>query len=369
MCLAETIGENVPSIIHEFRNEYPEYDGIKIVSVNTPSYQGTLNEGYFATLRSILEQTVKDCVPHDKININMAHISPGDVRMIKSILDTFGISYTLFPDISQTFDAPYSKDYQRVPPGGTLLEDIEKMSGARATIEIGITVPDHLSPGLFLKQKYGVPLYRIPIPLGLENTDIFMNVLSDISQKEIPESYGEERGRLIDGMIDCHKITGGVRALIYGEPDLIYAVSSFCLENGINPAVISTGSNNSSFSRILETKLENCSEAPVILNDTDFETIEEYTLSERVNLIIGNSMGKHLTERHNIPPVRIGFPIQDRIGGQRLEYTGYKGTLKFLDDIVNTMLSRKFQKHRQVMFEKYYRKEFYEDTLSLEDLP
>ena len=92
----------------------------------------------------------------------------------------------------------------------------------------------------------------------------------------------------------------------------------------------------------------------IVLDDTDFETIEKCAMERKVNLIIGNSNGKQITEKYGIPPVRIGFPIQDRYGGQRLVYTGYNGSLKLLDDIANTILAKKFGMHRKVMREMYY---------------
>ena len=55
------------------------------------------------------------------------------------------------------------------------------------------------------------------------------------------------------------------------------------------------------------------------------------------------------------PLVRIGFPIHDRIGGQRLVYTGYNGSLKLLDDITNCLLEEKYEKYRKSMYDKYFR--------------
>jgi len=39
-----------------------------------------------------------------------------------------------------------------------------------------------------------------------------------------------------------------------------------------------------------------------------------------------------------IPLVRVGFPIHDRIGGQRLLHVGYRGTQQFFDRLVNTLI-------------------------------
>jgi len=355
-CLAETIGEDIKRIAAEFKAEN-DASGINIITTNTPGYGGTLHEGYFTALRDIVKQAARQGPLHDKVNVIMPYVSPGDVRNIKGMLESFGIEYIMLPDISRTFDAPFSKEFKKIPDGGTKYKDIEIMPGAKATIEIGVTLPDAISPGKFLLDEFNIPLYRCPIPIGVENTDSFIKALSAVSRTDLPERFIEERGRLIDGMIDAHKLSAEIKALVYGDPDLVYAVSCLCFENGMDASIISTGSHSSMLRELLSGKIEKLEEKPLILDDTDFETIEKHALERKINLIIGNSGGKHITEKYGIPPVRIGFPIQDRYGGQRLVYTGYSGSLKLLDDICNAMLAKKFGMHRKIMLEKYFHKE------------
>lgn len=352
-CLAETIGEDIKRIATEFIEEEGIKD-IKIIPTSTPGYGGTQSEGYFTAVKSIVMELAKDSTPNNKINVIASHMSPGDVRNIKSILEAFEIDYILLPDISNTLDAPFSKEYSRIQKGGTTLEDISIMAGVRATLEISSTVSDELSPGQYLKDTYNIPLYKCPIPIGLENTDILMNILSRISNKPIPEKFTEERGRLIDAMIDSHKYNAEGRAVIYGEPDLIFAVSKLCFENGIKPVLICTGAENTNLKELLDKDVEKCEEKIVIIDDTDFQTIQKYAEELNVNILIGSSNGKFLTEKHGIPPVRIGFPIHDRIGGQRLVYTGYNGSTKLLDDITNILVEKKFTGFRREIYTKYY---------------
>lgn len=351
-CLAETIGEDIDRITEEFIKE-EEIKNVKIVPTATPGYGGSQFEGYFTALKSILEQLAKNSIPNNKINVIASHMSPGDVRNIKDILDMFQIDYILLPDISRTLDAPFSNEYLRIQRGGTKIEDIEIMPGARATIEISAMISEELSPGKYLLDKYNVPLYRCPIPIGRENMDIFVKILSQLSNRPIPERLLEDRGRLIDGMIDSHKYNAEGRAVIYGEPDLVYSVSRLCAENGIKPVLICTGSENKKLKEMLSEVIEDLEEKPVIIDDTDFETIQSYAKELNVNILIGSSNGKFLTEKDGIPPVRIGFPIHDRMGGQRLIYTGYNGSLKLIDDITNTFLQKKFTTFRNNLYEKY----------------
>ena len=83
------------------------------------------------------------------------------------------------------------------------------MGGAIATIEIGSFIGAYLSPGMWLEENHGVPLYQVPIPIGLKQTDMFLNCLSEITGKPVPECLREDRGRLLDAMVDSHKYNGG----------------------------------------------------------------------------------------------------------------------------------------------------------------
>jgi nitrogenase molybdenum-iron protein NifN len=47
-CLTETIGDDVPGIIHEFKKEFEQENLPELVTVSTPSYNGTHMEGFHA---------------------------------------------------------------------------------------------------------------------------------------------------------------------------------------------------------------------------------------------------------------------------------------------------------------------------------
>ena len=162
----------------------------------------------------------------------------------------------------------------------------------------------------------------------------------------------KERGRLLDGMIDSHKYNGEGKAVIFGDPELVYAVTGLCAENGIQPLLACTGSKNKQMKTLIESL--DIPDMPIVLDDTDFETIQDKAAFLKPNILIGNSDGKVLSEKLGIPLVRAGYPIHDRVGGQRLVYTGYNGTMRMLDDIANTLLEEKHKKYRKDAYEKYY---------------
>jgi nitrogenase molybdenum-iron protein NifN len=352
-CLSETMGEDLERIVSSYVRE-KGISGIDIIPINTPSYSGTQSEGFWAATRGVIAYYARPTQPHKRINVIVPHISPADIREIKRILDCAGVSYTLIPDYSMTLDRPYEGRYLKIPPGGTSVKDIAEMAGAPVTLQFGTTCPEILSPGLFLEEKFGVPLINLPLPIGLKNTDLFVESVEHISGQPLQDAFALERGWLLDGMADSHKFNAEGRPVIYGEPELVYAFSMLCAENGAAPAVIASGTKNSLVAKCLSSLIDTTDEPPVILEGADIAAIEEAALNAGSNIAVGHSGGKSLTERHGIPLVRVGFPIHDRMGGQRILSAGYRGTLAFLDRFTNTLLETKYATYRQKIKEEYY---------------
>jgi len=352
-CLAETIGEDV----ERFAEEYKQKNGLQdfpLVTAPTPGYGQSHDEGYWFTAKRILVCLTETAPKHDKLNIIIPHISPADIREIKRILTLMNIEYTLFPDISDTLDRPHERPYTKMTSNGTALADIKAMSGAAATIQMGVTVEDGFSPGKYLKDTFEVPLYRIPLPIGMAGADQFMETLQEITGQPMPASLAQERGRLLDGMIDSHKYNFQGRGMIFGEPELVYSITKTCLENGLHPVVAATGSRNARLGELLQPSVADGGEKIHILSETDFCHIKSYGEEAGANIAIGHSGGRYLEERAGIPLVRVGFPIHDRVGGQRLLSVGYTGTMLLLDRITNTLLENKHKSYREKMFEQFY---------------
>lgn len=353
-CLAETIGEDIERIAAEYKIR-KELKDFPIVPVPTPGYGGTHAEGYQLAVKKIISYLAERTPTHNRLNIITSHISPADLREIKRLLDIMQIEYVLCPDFSDTLDRPIARPYTKIPAGGTKIADIRAMAGAPATIEIGITADEENSAGRFLQETFGVPLYTVPIPIGVKNTDLFFQALSTITGKAIPESIIRERGRLLDAMVDSHKYNFAGRSVVFGEPELVYALSQMCIENGIFPVVVASGSRTNQLSVLLATEFEKYQHKAAILAESDFVQIRRKSVEMGANIALGHSDGRYLTEREGIPLVRVGFPIHDRVGGQRLLSVGYTGTAALMDRMTNTLLENKYSKYRSTMFDAYYK--------------
>jgi nitrogenase molybdenum-iron protein NifN len=397
-CLAETIGDDVPAIIREFKEEEgigndPEKD-IIIIPVSTPSYGESHVSGYIKALDAVVrkfaekpEDPEKPKIPEDfeivdymenmeimgyteilekekakeksgeakspdmeeapdvietlngKLNlIPVESISPADVRELKEILAETAGDYIFLPDISETFDGPLGEELPKIAPGGTTLSEIADMPNSRASLGLGV-VSTNLAVK-YLETTHRVPGHNVPIPIGLLNTDLFFTELVRILGCPIPEKYQKERGRLLDAMVDVHKYLYGVKAAVYGDPDTVFSLTTFMLELGMNPVLVATGSKSRDFEKRIKQIFEEIRPdlEPVVLNGIDFDSLNDAVGECSPEILIGNSNGRYIAKSHDIPFVRVGLPIHDRVGAQRILTVGYRGAMELLDRITNTIL-------------------------------
>ncbi len=340
-CLTETIGDDVPHILKEYHDEFGTQSSPTVINVSSPSYSGTQMEGFHGAVKSIVEQLCEIAPKNETINLLSGFISAADIRHLKEICADFGIDCTLLPDFSDTLDGPALDDYPLIPEGGTPLERIRIMGGAVATVELGSTLPEN-SAGSHLEQYHKTPLTRTGLPIGLRQTDKFMEILEELSGQSVPEKYTSCRGRLIDAMVDGHKYIFGKRAVVYGEEDLVVGLTSLLAEIGIQPVLCASGGKSGKFKEAISEVLEGLNiDEPQVMENVDFYDIEEMVRSLEVDLLIGHSKGYTFARKEGIPLIRVGFPIHDRVGGQRLLHLGYHGAQQLFDTITNTVIALK----------------------------
>ncbi len=351
-CLTETIGDDVPTIVNEFRRDFADvmeaHGSPALVRVSTPSYAGTHIEGFHATVSAVVDQLAEDTEPHQRISLFPGFVSPADIRYLKEIIEDFGVNGTILPDISLTLDGPALKDYEKLPSGGTPISEIKAMGGSRAAIEFGRSLSAKYTAGGLLEARFGVPLHSLGMPIGLRESDAFFELLEELSGREMPEKHALERGRLIDAYVDGHKYIFDKKAVVYGEEDLVIGLTAFLAEIGVRPVLCASGGRSGKSEQAIAEVVEGLlPEPPEVREGVDFYDIAEEAEALEPDLIIGNSKGYHLAKKWNVPLIRVGFPIHDRFGGHRILHLGYRGAQSLLDTIVNTVIEAK-QEHSPI---------------------
>jgi nitrogenase molybdenum-iron protein NifN len=341
-CLTETIGDDMPGLVREFKQELEAAAAPEIVTVSTPSYSGTHMEGFHAAIKAVVGHLAQGGEPTLAVNLLPGFVSPADIRYLKEILADFGIPGIILPDISETLDGPAQLDYEKIPAGGTPLKAIRAMGASRATLEFGRTLFPQETAGRLLEERFGVAWRPLGLPVGLRETDEFFKVLEDLTGRITPDRHAQERGRLIDAYVDGHKYIFGKRAVVYGEEDLVVGLVAFLAEIGVKPVLCASGGRSGRLAAaVAEVTGDLLPEPPVVKEGMDFYEIAAEAEALAPDLLVGHSKGYHLAKRWQVPLVRVGFPIHDRFGGPRILHLGYRGAQNLLDRIVNAMIERK----------------------------
>ena len=180
------------------------------------------------------------------------------------------------------------------------------------------------------------------LPVGIKATDRFITALSRAGNVSVPESVTTERGRLIDMIADMHYYLYGKRVALYGDPDWLIPLTEFLLTLDMKPVYILSGTPGKRFESTMERMLS--SKVPEAKfkggERADIYLLHQWIKQEPVDLLIGNSYGKYIARDENIPFVRMGFPILDRVGHSYFTNLGYMGGMNLVVKILNAIMDK-----------------------------
>jgi len=342
-CLSETIGDDVPMILREYKKEFKNGSPMPImIHASTPSYQGSHIDGFHAAVYATVKALAEKMPQQRLINLFPNMVSPSDMRYLKEILGDFGVPFMMLPDYSQTMDGGPWGEYHRIPPGGTPASAIATAASAMASIEFGSTIEASKSAARHLDVMFGVPAWHLPLPIGIKGSDKFFSLLETLTGERRAEKYEDERRRLVDAYADGHKYVFDKRVIIYGEEDLVIGMAAFLREIGMVPVLCASGGKSGLMKKRIEELVPDMDELGIKVREgVDFVDIEDEAKILHPDFLIGNSKGYTMSRKNNIPLLRLGFPIHDRFGGQRMHHLGYRGTQELFDRIVNTVIEQR----------------------------
>ncbi len=333
-CLSETIGDDLNALITDI--EIPE--GKYMVHCNTPSYNGSHITGFSNMVSGFINYlSVKTDVKTDKVCIFPGFVNPGDMREYKRLLTKMKVPFTMLPDTSGVMDSPMTGKFEMYPKGGTQIEDIKKLGECKKSITLGKFASE--PSGEVLKRKCGVEPINLPLPMGVNATDKFLMTLQELSKEEIPADVEEERGQLVDIMIDIHPYTYGKKVAIYGDPDTVLGIAAFALELGMIPKYMITGTPGKDFERLANELLNSYAMTDCTVKvEGDLFELHQWMKNEPVDIMIGGTHGKAIARAEDVPLVRMGFPIIDRYIHSYQPLVGYKGAIRMAELITNAIM-------------------------------
>ncbi len=351
-CLSETIGDDLKQIIEKAESDGKVPAGKKMIYANTPSYVGSHVTGYanmvMGMVRGLSESTGATT---NKINLISGWVEPSDMREVKRMCDVMGVEYTLFPDTSDVVDGPMTGEFEMYPKGGTPVEDIITAGDNKASLAFGEWCTKDAA--VKLENQCKVPFEMTELPIGISATDRFVQKLSKLAGVKIPEEITAERGKLVDIITDMHQYLHGKRVAIFGDPDQIIAWVEFLKDMDMKPVYVVSGTPGKKMTKIVTEMLaEEVPEAKVRNGEgADLFLLHQWIKNEGVDLLIGNTYGKYIARDENIPFLRMGFPILDRIGHSYFPTVGYQGGIRILEKILGLLMDKQDADSPETTFE------------------
>ena len=349
-CLSETIGDDVLQISNKAAKDGKVPEGKHVIHTNTPSYVGSHVTGFSNMTKSMVmqfaEQTGKS---NGKFNIIPGYVEPCDMAEIKRVVKEMGIKSIMFPDTSNVLNGPQTGKFKMYPAGGTTVEELKSAADSKGTFALGSFASADAARALDTKWK--VPCQVQDIPLGLSATDRFVDALRKAAGVSVPDSITTERGQLVDIITDMQAYFYGKKVAIAGDPDHVLPLVEFLIDIDMKPVHVVTGTPGKAFEKRMA---ELTADLPYEVNykaASDMFMLHQWIKNEPVDLLIANTYGKYIARDEDIPLIRYGFPIIDRVGHSYFPTVCYKGGMRLLEKILDALLDRQDRDAPEEKFE------------------
>jgi len=325
--LVDTRGEDFAGDVALVRaRRAAELGGTEVVLVETPDFEGSIEEGWSKAVTALIEVLVPGRRlgagdPERIVVLPASHLTVADVEEIRDTVEAFGLVPTILPDIAGSLDGKVADRWMGATDGGTPVEEIRTMANAVHAVAIG----EHMrAPAEALRLRTGMPVTVLDTLTGLAASDRFVALLAEISGRPVPARVRRARAQLEDALLDGHFHFGGKRVAIAAEPDLLYALATFFAGLG---AVIAVAVTTSERSPVL---------AHVPARDVYVGDLMDWEdRADGCDLLVAHSHGRQASERLGIPLMRVGFPIFDRLGAQHRRTALYRGTRDLVFEVAN----------------------------------
>ncbi|MBU0993116.1 MAG: nitrogenase molybdenum-iron protein subunit beta [Proteobacteria bacterium] len=349
-CLSETIGDDIPQIVSKARDSGAVPEGKYVIHTNTPSYVGSHVTGFANMTKAMVDYFSGKNGKKDKtVNIIPGYVEPSDMQEIKRLTSMMGIKTILFPDTSNVLNGPQTGRYKMFPKGGVTVDALKMTGSSMGTIALGLLTSGPAARALDSKCK--VPCEILNMPIGLTGTDIFIDTLRQVAGVTVPDAINVERGQMIDIITDMHQYFYGKKVALAGDPDQLVSLVEFLVSLDMQPVHIVTGTPGKQFEKKIKELTEHLPCNVNVFAGSDMFMLHQLIKNEPVDLIIGNTYCKYIARDEDIPLLRFGFPILDRVGHSYFPTVGYRGGIRLLEKMLDLLLDRKDRDSSEIEFE------------------
>ena len=336
-CAAGVIGEDIDSIVDELKEEIP----VPIAAVHCEGFKSRIWATGFdisdhAVLTSIVQQPKRK-----RTTINFKNFYESARPELTKIFAEFGVE-PVFLYANATVEA------------------LSHLSEALATVCICGTLGNYL--GNALEQKYGVPYVRTINPLGITGFETWLRAIGRAIHKENDvEAYiARERAIYLPQIEEVKKELKGIRCVLGMGPGYTFEVSRVLFELGMEVVWGAAWHYDKQY--------ENGKVPPsmeyLLENDPNFKV----SVADQQNFEVLNILNKYQPDlylsRHpgsTVWAIKQGFPAL--FVADEYMIFGYKGTLNFAHEVLDTIRNRSFEKNLAARVKLPYTKWWYQQPV------
>jgi len=315
-CTSELIGDDVSGILREFEDK-------SIIYAETAGFRGSSYIGYEILLDAFIDQIVKE-KPKEENLVNIFGIIPsqdvfweGNLAEIERILNLVGL------EVNTIFN-------------GKKIEDL-----SAAALNIVVSPWSGVKIAQKLKEKFETPYIINPLPIGVTETNLFLeNVgkalgidVSEVTVKEEERTY-KSIDKVADFIVDFDV---QLRFATISDSNYAIALNKFLVnELGWIPSLALISDDVPEDYRDYIKKELNFKKtlSPEVIFSSDSGKLWDALEKEAPNFIFGSSLDKNLAEKIGAGRLSVSFPIMDRIVIDK-GYAGYRGAISLIEDTLS----------------------------------
>jgi nitrogenase molybdenum-iron protein NifN len=326
--LTEMQGSDLFRVIAEFKRHYPQYAGIRVVSMQTPDFVGSMQTGFAHAVDSVVKQLVRPATgrvtQRKQINVLCSlGLTGADIETLRRYIEAFDLDSVIVPDISLSLDGHLDDNrYSSMSTGGTSVLEVEMMSDSVMTLVMG---PSLVETAKWLEKRFAIPYENINMGMDITSVDKLIMLLANISGKSVPGWITRARRRLQDAMLDSHFILSSESMAIALEPDLAIGYGHLLDSMGIKIERVVTS--------IDARGLKEINTKAVMIGDLAGLDVER----SGVALVISNTHAAKICEP-SVPVLRVGYPCHDQFGNMDIRQFGFEGCRERLFALANLLL-------------------------------
>ena len=325
-CGPEIVGDDIVAVCETLQPEIK----FRLVPIPCAGFRGSQYDGIDIALDTILKRLVKNggekipgsvCLIAPHANANPTW--PADLEWVQQVLKRLGVRVVA------------------TLTHRTLLSDIEKIASAEASLllshDAGQKAADYLSSAYGIEQV----CRGIPLPIGMTNTQRWLNELGDrFDNQETVEGMVAEGERMV--MATCRRKWPMARFL-YRTPAAIVADATIGIplvrfvteEMEMTPELIALYTSQRPVRELLEQELKSLKLNPKVVYGTDVYKTRMSLREVNPKVIFGSTIERHASEGLSVAYVVEVVRIMRQFRMINREYFGYTGILNLFECVQN----------------------------------